>query len=263
MADVPMKNAPNLGGWVIGAAMGLVAFGAAHVAMGVGLTGAAFVGVVVALAAGWILGMPGRELPALSDAMPAAAMPAAAMPASSAPAAPMAAAPAAAAPAAAAPVPAAPMPAASAPTASVPVPAAAMPVSPAPAAAEPASAAPSAATPAPAAAAPVAAASSPAPAAAGSPRRPEALAAARGGRADDLKIIKGIGPKLEQLCHRLGFYHFDQVAGWTADEIAWVDENLEGFKGRVTRDRWVPQAQAIVTHGPQEFLRRLEAGEAF
>jgi NADH-quinone oxidoreductase subunit E len=94
-------------------------------------------------------------------------------------------------------------------------------------------------------------------------RKPEALTAARGGKADDLKIIKGIGPKLEMLCHRLGFFHFDQIANWTAEEIAWVDDNLEGFKGRVTRDRWVPQAKAIVSLGPQEFLSQLDAGKEF
>jgi NADH-quinone oxidoreductase subunit E len=76
-------------------------------------------------------------------------------------------------------------------------------------------------------------------------KRPEALAAARDGKPDDLKVIKGIGPKLEDLCHRLGFFHFDQIANWTAKEIAWVDDNLEGFKGRVTRDDWVGQAKVL------------------
>ena len=77
------------------------------------------------------------------------------------------------------------------------------------------------------------------------PRRPEALSAARAGGPDDLKLIKGVGPKLEALLHSLGFYHFDQLAQWTAAEIAWVDENLEGFKGRVTRDEWVVQARDL------------------
>jgi predicted flap endonuclease-1-like 5' DNA nuclease len=93
--------------------------------------------------------------------------------------------------------------------------------------------------------------------------RPAGLAMARDGKADDLKIIKGIGPKLEQLCQKLGYFHFDQIAAWTGSEVAWVDDNLEGFKGRVTRDGWVPQAKAIMAHGPEEFLRRLDAGEAF
>jgi len=39
-------------------------------------------------------------------------------------------------------------------------------------------------------------------------------------QADDLKQIKGVGPKMEQLCNSLGFWHFDQVAGWNADEVA-------------------------------------------
>ncbi|MGQ0563631.1 MAG: NADH-quinone oxidoreductase subunit E [Gemmobacter sp.] len=75
--------------------------------------------------------------------------------------------------------------------------------------------------------------------------RPAGLDAARDGKPDDLTIIKGIGPKLAALCHRLGYYHFDQIAAWTPAEVAWVDDNLEGFKGRVTRDDWVAQARAL------------------
>ncbi len=82
------------------------------------------------------------------------------------------------------------------------------------------------------------------------PAKPKGLTAARGGKADDLKLIKGVGPKLEALCHKLGFYHFDQIANWTTKEIAWVDENLEGFKGRVTRDEWVPQARDLMNGLP-------------
>ncbi|GHC19080.1 hypothetical protein GCM10007291_17340 [Gemmobacter nanjingensis] len=81
-------------------------------------------------------------------------------------------------------------------------------------------------------------------------KRPEALSAPRNGAADDLKLIKGVGPKLEALLHRLGFYHFDQIANWTAAEIAWVDENLEGFRGRVTRDQWVIQARDLAAGLP-------------
>ncbi len=75
--------------------------------------------------------------------------------------------------------------------------------------------------------------------------KPQGLAEARGGQPDDLKLIKGVGPKLEALLHKLGFFHFDQVGAWTASEIAWVDDNLEGFKGRVTRDEWVAQARQL------------------
>ncbi len=84
-------------------------------------------------------------------------------------------------------------------------------------------------------------------------RRPEALKEAREGGPDDLKLIKGVGPKLEELLHKLGFFHFDQVAEWTDEEVAWVDVNLEGFKGRVSRDEWVAQARILARGGETEF----------
>lgn len=93
--------------------------------------------------------------------------------------------------------------------------------------------------------------------------RPATLDAARGGKADNLKEIKGIGPKLEILCNKLGFYHFDQIAGWSADEVAWVDANLEGFKGRVTRDEWVAQAKILAQGGETEFSKRVDDGDVY
>ena len=80
--------------------------------------------------------------------------------------------------------------------------------------------------------------------------KPKGLTKARGGKPDDLKLIKGVGPKLEALCNKLGFYHFDQIASWTEKEIAWVDDNLEGFKGRVTREDWVQQARDLMNGLP-------------
>lgn len=80
-------------------------------------------------------------------------------------------------------------------------------------------------------------------------QKPVTLTAARDGGADDLKMIKGIGPKLETLCNDLGFYHFDQIAAWTDQEVAWVDANLMGFKGRVSRDEWVAQAKLLAAGG--------------
>lgn len=98
---------------------------------------------------------------------------------------------------------------------------------------------------------------------AGEGTRPEALTAARGGKADNLKEIKGIGPKLEKLCNKLGFYHFDQIAGWSADEVAWVNANLEGFKGRVSRDEWVAQAKILAAGGDTEFSKRVDKGDVY
>lgn len=67
------------------------------------------------------------------------------------------------------------------------------------------------------------------------------LTEARGGKADDLKKISGVGPKLEGLLHENGVFHFDQIFGWGAEEIAYMDDKLS-FKGRIERDDWVAQA---------------------
>ncbi|MBP6736782.1 MAG: NADH-quinone oxidoreductase subunit E [Rhodobacteraceae bacterium] len=91
--------------------------------------------------------------------------------------------------------------------------------------------------------------------------KPAALDAARGGVADKLQTIEGIGPALEKLCHELGIFHFDQIASWGAAEVAWMDSNLKGFKGRVTRDRWVAQAKLILDVGIEEFLIRAKSND--
>lgn len=88
--------------------------------------------------------------------------------------------------------------------------------------------------------------------------KPQALEGPRDGKADNLKLIKGVGPKLEQLLNDLGFWHFDQVANWTPDELAWVDQNLAGFKGRVSRDDWVTQAKMLAKGGKTEFSQRAQ-----
>lgn len=90
--------------------------------------------------------------------------------------------------------------------------------------------------------------------------KPTTLSAARDGQPDDLKQIKGIGPKLEKLCNELGFFHFDQIAGWSDQEVAWVDANLTGFKGRVSRDDWVSQATVLAKGEETEFSKRVQDG---
>ncbi|MER2263967.1 NADH-quinone oxidoreductase subunit NuoE [Methylobacterium oxalidis] len=74
--------------------------------------------------------------------------------------------------------------------------------------------------------------------------RPAALPAARAGAPDALTRIKGIGPGNERRLHDLGIYHFDQIAAWTRDEIAWVGTYL-AFPGRIDREDWVGQARAL------------------
>lgn len=93
--------------------------------------------------------------------------------------------------------------------------------------------------------------------------KPATLSAARDGKADDLKKIKGVGPKMEGVLNKLGFYHFDQVAAWTGEELAWVDDNLDGFKGRASRDNWVEQAKLLATGGETEFSKKVDKGGVY
>jgi predicted flap endonuclease-1-like 5' DNA nuclease len=190
MREAPTLNTPWLGGFVIGAAAGLVAFGVLVVVGRFDLFPAAALGAGVAALAGLVLGMPWGAGTARASVAPV--------------------------------VTAAPV---------------AAPVA-APAAFDSA--------PAAAPAAPVAA----------SADGPARLAGPRGGMADNLKEIEGIGPALEKLVNEMGFYHFDQIAGWSEADVDWVDANLKGFKGRVTRDRWVAQARIIVNEGLAAFRER-------
>lgn len=91
---------------------------------------------------------------------------------------------------------------------------------------------------------------------------PALLKAAREGGADDLKKLKGVGPKLEQTLNELGFYHFDQIAAWTEAEIAWVDARLK-FKGRIARDGWVEQAGKLAAGEDTEFSKRVDKGDVY
>lgn len=93
--------------------------------------------------------------------------------------------------------------------------------------------------------------------------KPATLDAPRDGIADDLKKIKGIGPKLEKLCNALGAWHYEQIATWTDEEVAWVDANLDGFKGRVTRDDWVAQAAVLAKGGTTAFSNRVDNGGVY
>lgn len=73
-------------------------------------------------------------------------------------------------------------------------------------------------------------------------RRPRAIAKPKS--VDDLKKIGGIGPKLEKVLNGLGVWTYAQIAAWSREEIAWVDDYL-AFKGRIERDGWLDQAARL------------------
>jgi branched-chain amino acid transport system ATP-binding protein len=70
------------------------------------------------------------------------------------------------------------------------------------------------------------------------------LAAPRGGVADRLILIKGIGPVNERKLNEHGIYHFDQIAAWKKSDIEAAEAYL-AFDGRIAREDWVGQAKAL------------------
>lgn len=65
------------------------------------------------------------------------------------------------------------------------------------------------------------------------------------GEPDDLKKIKGIGPKFEGDLNSKGVYYYRQIAAWSADDIKMIDEIIDSFPGRIERDEWVKQASEL------------------
>src|SRR5262245_42975424 len=84
------------------------------------------------------------------------------------------------------------------------------------------------------------------------PNRPPAIDKPE--KPDDLKLISGIGPKIEGILHSLGIFNFAQIAAWHQGQRDWVDRYLN-FKGRIDRDNWVKQADALARGGVEEYVR--------
>jgi NADH-quinone oxidoreductase subunit E len=85
-----------------------------------------------------------------------------------------------------------------------------------------------------------------------SPDRP--LAMERPEKPDDLKLIAGVGPKIEATLNELGIHTFRQIASWQKRQCDWVDAYLN-FRGRIERDDWVKQAKALAKGGEAEYIR--------
>ena len=91
-------------------------------------------------------------------------------------------------------------------------------------------------------------------------RRPYGLAAPLGGQPDDLKRIRGIGPKNEGRLHGLGIWHFTQIRAWSEENVKWVGSYL-AFAGRIDREKWIDQARELAAGHETEFSRRVAAGK--
>lgn len=90
-------------------------------------------------------------------------------------------------------------------------------------------------------------------------QRPASFAHPRGGKADDLKRIRGIGRQNEERLNGLGVWHFDQIANWTRANIDWAGSYL-AFPGRIDREDWVAQAKLLAQGAETEFSKRVAAG---
>jgi predicted flap endonuclease-1-like 5' DNA nuclease len=73
---------------------------------------------------------------------------------------------------------------------------------------------------------------------------------------DDLCMMKGVGPKFADALHAAGFVNFQQLAGLTAVEIDRLDAQLGAFRGRISRDRVVEQADYLARNDIDGFEQR-------
>jgi predicted flap endonuclease-1-like 5' DNA nuclease len=72
------------------------------------------------------------------------------------------------------------------------------------------------------------------------------LGTAKASDKDDLQVMKGIGPFIEEKLNALGIYTYLQVSKMTSKLETDVNEAIEFFPGRVKRDQWVNQAKILL-----------------
>lgn len=73
---------------------------------------------------------------------------------------------------------------------------------------------------------------------------------------DDLKRIKGLGPKLVTILAEQGITRFAQIAAWSDADVARIDATLGRFAGRIERDQWVEQAKLLAAGDNAGFTQR-------
>lgn len=101
----------------------------------------------------------------------------------------------------------------------------------------------------------------PPPSAPAAPRvKPPVLASARSGAPDDLTLIDGLSLLQQTTFYSLGVFHYDQIAAWTPENVAWVDHFLR-LRGRIGEEEWVEQAEDLAREGPAAARRVVETEE--
>lgn len=74
--------------------------------------------------------------------------------------------------------------------------------------------------------------------------------------ADDLALIKGLGPKLQAQLADMGITTFAQIAAWSEADIDRIDARMGRFQGRIRRDAWVDQARLLAAGDLAGFTAR-------
>ena len=74
------------------------------------------------------------------------------------------------------------------------------------------------------------------------------------GQKDDLKLISGVGPVMESRLNAAGITTWAQLAEMSSDDVAKLESHLS-FPGRVARDQWIKQAEALARGGAEEYRR--------
>jgi predicted flap endonuclease-1-like 5' DNA nuclease len=73
---------------------------------------------------------------------------------------------------------------------------------------------------------------------------------------DDLSMLKGVGPKFADALHAIGFYNFEQIATLSPVEVERLDAQLGAFRGRITRDRIIEQADYLARNDIDGFEQK-------
>ena len=77
---------------------------------------------------------------------------------------------------------------------------------------------------------------------------------------DNLKKIKGIDEDLEKELYKLGIFHYEQIASWSAKNIKWV-EGFLGMQEYVKANQWVEQAKILKTGNETDYSKSLMNSE--
>jgi predicted flap endonuclease-1-like 5' DNA nuclease len=80
------------------------------------------------------------------------------------------------------------------------------------------------------------------------------LASPRDGAPDDLTLIDGVSQQQQSTFYSLGVFHFDQIAAWTPENVAWIDQYLR-LRGRIDDEEWIEQAADLAREGPSAARR--------